>query len=413
MGKYIRNLSDRASVVASDDLWLEGAALQQLQTTSQLAGMRRVVGLPDLHPGRGYPVGASFFSVGRFYPALCGGDIGCGVSLWQTGLLAGKVKLDKLDRQIGNLDAPPDEVELARLSALQCALGEASSNGFGVTLAGGLDDWLASLERELAAAGLESGSMRSLGTIGLGNHFVELQSVSAVLQQALFDGAGLDAKRLQLMVHSGSRGLGQIVLRRHVDRHSHAGLEQDTPEALDYLRQHAAALSYAHLNRRMIALRMLLRLRSEGAMVLDVDHNLVAPAVIDGESGWLHRKGANPSDRGMVMLPGSRGDYSYLLQPLAAPDSASLQSLAHGAGRKWIRGDCKDRLQRKATPAQLARTVFGGRVICEDKALIYEEAPQAYKEVGSVLDSMQGAGLVDAVARFQPLLTYKTRGECC
>lgn len=410
MGKFIRNVSDRASVVASDDLWLEGAALQQLQTTSLLAGMRRVVGLPDLHPGRGYPVGAAFFSAGRFYPALCGGDIGCGVSLWQTGLATGKVKLDKLDKQIGNLDAPPDEAELVRLAELQCAL--AAGDG-AIPLAGGLEGSLASLERELAAAGLDAGSMHALGTIGLGNHFVELQSVSAVLRQELFDGARLQAKRLQLMVHSGSRGLGQIVLRRHVDLHGHAGLEDGTPAAQDYLRQHEAALSYAHLNRRLIALRMLLRLRSEGAMVLDADHNLVTPAVIDGEAGWLHRKGANPSDRGLVMLPGSRGDYSYLLQPLAAPDSASLQSLAHGAGRKWIRGDCKDRLQRKTTPAQLARTAFGGRVICEDKALIYEEAPQAYKDVGSVLDSMRGAGLVEAVARFQPLLTYKTRGECC
>lgn len=410
MGKFIRNVSDRASVVASDDLWLEGAALQQLQTTSLLAGMRRVVGLPDLHPGRGYPVGAAFFSAGRFYPALCGGDIGCGVSLWQTGLATGKVKLDKLDKQIGNLDAPPDEAELVRLAELQCAL--AAGDG-AIPLAGGLEGSLASLERELAAAGLDAGSMHALGTIGLGNHFVELQSVSAVLRQELFDGARLQAKRLQLMVHSGSRGLGQIVLRRHVDLHGHAGLEDGTPAAQDYLRQHEAALSYAHLNRRLIALRMLLRLRSEGAMVLDADHNLVTPSVIDGEAGWLHRKGANPSDRGLVMLPGSRGDYSYLLQPLAAPDSASLQSLAHGAGRKWIRGDCKDRLQRKTTPAQLARTAFGGRVICEDKALIYEEAPQAYKDVGSVLDSMRGAGLVEAVARFQPLLTYKTRGECC
>ncbi|WP_228893557.1 RNA ligase RtcB family protein [Pseudoduganella aquatica] len=411
MGKFIRNVSDRASVVASDDLWLEGAALQQLQTTSLLAGMRRVVGLPDLHPARGYPVGASFFSVGRFYPALCGGDIGCGVSLWQTGLLAGKVKLDKLDKQIGNLDVPPDEAELSRLAELQRALDQGGDGGG--AHADGLEGALASLERELAAAGLDAGSMHALGTIGLGNHFVELQSVSAVLQPELFDGAGLQAKRLQLMVHSGSRGLGQIVLRRHVDLHGHAGLEDGTPAARDYLRQHDAALSYAHLNRRLIALRMLLRLRSEGAMVLDVDHNLVTPAVIDGEAGWLHRKGANPSDRGMVMLPGSRGDYSYLLQPLPAQDSVSLQSLAHGAGRKWIRGDCKERLQRKATPAQLARTTFGGRVICEDKALIYEEAPQAYKDVGSVLDSMQGAGLVEAVARFQPLLTYKTRGECC
>eukprot|EP01032_Pedospumella_encystans_P004956 gene4956-5889_t len=79
MGKYIRVVSERAAVVASDKLWLEDAALQQLAITSQLPGMRRAVGLPDLHPGRGYPVGAAFFSVGRFYPALCGGDIGCGV----------------------------------------------------------------------------------------------------------------------------------------------------------------------------------------------------------------------------------------------------------------------------------------------------------------------------------------------
>jgi release factor H-coupled RctB family protein len=91
----------------------------------------------------------------------------------------------------------------------------------------------------------------------------------------------------------------------------------------------------------------------------------------------------------------------------------SLHSLAHGAGRKWQRTDCKDRLVRIATPAQLSRTSLGGRVICNDRALIYEEAPEAYKNVDSVLDCLVGAGLARVVYRSKPILTYKTRGECC
>ena len=70
MGKYIRPLSDAVFTIASDDLWIESLAIQQLHTTANLPNMQRVVGMPDLHPGRGYPIGAAFFSVGRFYPAL-------------------------------------------------------------------------------------------------------------------------------------------------------------------------------------------------------------------------------------------------------------------------------------------------------------------------------------------------------
>lgn len=397
MGNYIRTVSDRATVVASDHLWLEDSAIQQLKNTSLLAGMRRVAGLPDLHPGRGYPVGAAFFSTGRLYPALCGGDIGCGVALWATELAMGKASLDKLDKQLGNLDDPPGEMELARLSALDPAL----------------EHDLAALAQQLHAADLPPSSMASLGTIGLGNHFVELQAVDHVADNEAAAALGLQPKRLHLAVHSGSRGLGQIVLRRHVEQYSHAGLAQGQPETRAYLAQHAAALTYAHVNRRLIALRVLARLRTQGLPLLDVDHNYVAPAVIDGEQGWLHRKGANPSDQGAVLLPGSRDAWSYVVQPLPADGDPGLQSLAHGAGRKWMRSDCKDRLVRKATPAQLARTSFGGRVICADKALIYEEAPQAYKDVDTVLDSLEGAGLARAIVRLRPVLTYKTRGECC
>lgn len=156
---------------------------------------------------------------------------------------------------------------------------------------------------------------------------------------------------------------------------------------------------------------MLDRLHAQGKPLLDVHHNFVAPAMVHGERGWLHRKGATRSDAGVVVIPGSRGDYSYLVAPL--PSEHGLFSLAHGAGRKWMRSDCKDRLVRRFTPAQLNRTKLGGHVICEDKQLIYEEAPEAYKSIDSVIAPLVDAGLVKVLARLRPVLTYKTRGECC
>jgi release factor H-coupled RctB family protein len=397
MGNFIQAVSDRLTIIASEHLWLEGAAIQQAQTTANLPGMQRVVGLPDLHPGRGYPVGAAFFCAGVLYPALVGNDIGCGMGLWQTDLLAGKVNLDKLDQQIGNLDAPLDDDEWQALARRDPQLDARRAHVAGA----------------LTAAGLDLIHLRSLGTIGRGNHFAELQVIDRVDCAHTLASTALAPRQVQLLVHSGSRGLGQAILAAHVDLHAHDGLAAPGEAARAYLQQHDAAVCFAELNRAVIAARVFQRLRCAATPVLDVNHNTVTPACIDGIDGWLHRKGATPSDQGLVMLPGSRDDYSYLLAPVAGHGALSLHSLAHGAGRKWQRGECKGRLVKLATPSQLSRTSLGGRVICNDKALIYEEAPQAYKKVDSVLDSLTGAGLVRVVCRSKPLLTYKTRGECC
>lgn len=397
MGNFVQIISDRVSIIASERLWLEDTAIEQAKTTSQLAGMQRVVGLPDLHPGRGYPVGAAFFSTGRLYPALVGNDIGCGMGLWQTDIQASRVKLDKIDKQIGNLDDIIDDDEWERLERHDDSLRVRVEH----------------LRMALCEAGLDPVHLRSLGTIGRGNHFAELQAIDNVVLPEVMAQTSLAPKALQLLVHSGSRGLGQAVLRSHVDAFSHAGLVDGSSEAQAYLRQHDAGVKFAELNRALIAARVVVRLRCSASAVLDVNHNTVTPATVDGMQGWLHRKGATPADQGLVMLPGSRDDYSYLLEPLTGAAALSLQSLAHGAGRKWMRTDCKGRLDRIATPAQLSRTSTGGRVICNDRALIYEEAPQAYKNVDSVLGCLVGAGLVRVVARSRPVLTYKTRGECC
>jgi release factor H-coupled RctB family protein len=380
MGNPLQTLADGITLCASATTWIEGEAIRQLKHTAALQGMQRVAGMPDLHPGRGYPVGAAFFSTGVLYPALIGGDIGCGMALWQTSLDARRVSASRLASQIGAIDGPLD----------------------------------ASWQAQVASYGLSDHAWASsLGTIGSGNHFAEVQKIEAIYDEAAALALGIESDRLQLLVHSGSRGFGQSILEQHMHAHGHAGLDESSAECASYLRRHDEAVRYAVANRKLIAKRMLARWRCDAHRLLDVNHNLVRPACIDGMNGWLHRKGATPADAGPVVIPGSRGDYSYLVQPLVTVDAAALHSLAHGAGRKWARKDCKGRLERRFPAAQLTRTRLGGHVICEDRDLIYEEAPQAYKPIDSVVDALEAAGLLRKLARLVPVLTYKTAGECC
>ena len=145
-----------------------------------------------------------------------------------------------------------------------------------------------------------------MGTIGGGNHFAELQTVDTVYRTDLLP-SDFDENHLQLLVHSGSRGLGQQILQRHIAAFGHQGLAEEGEAAAAYLAEHQTALEFASLNRRLIAARMLDRWRAEGTCLLDVHHNFLEQTEIDGTTGWLHRKGATPTDKGLVMIPGSRG----------------------------------------------------------------------------------------------------------
>jgi len=341
--------------------------------------------MPDLHPGRGYPIGAAFLSQQKIYPVLVGNDIGCGMSLWKTDIKTRRVNLDKFEKRLSNMNAP---------------LG---------------DDWNAIIGSRSRDKGLvETGFNRSLGTIGGGNHFAELQQVTDVYHPQVFESLDIDRKSLVLLVHSGSRGFGESILRSHVDQFGHRGLDVGSEEFESYITQHDQALRFAELNRELIAERMLKQLHAKGESVIDVNHNLVSPKAIDNVAHWMHRKGATPSACGLVMIPGSRGDYSYLIQPKKNSRylMESLYSLAHGAGRKWIRSECKDRLSKRYKKSDLERTSFGSRVICKNKDLIYEEAPEAYKPISSVIEAMHDADLITPIARFKPVLTYKTQGGC-
>ncbi|EDM28005.1 hypothetical protein LNTAR_11651 [Lentisphaera araneosa HTCC2155] len=355
--------------MASNKNWIEGSALEQLKQTASLPGMKLAVGLPDLHPGRGNPIGATFYSEGIFYPYLVGGDIGCGMGLWQSQLKVRKTKRDRWVQKLGNLGSP----------------------------------WQGDREAFVQEQKLPQWD-DALGTIGGGNHFAELQKIEVVFDQELFEKAGLSKDYLQLMVHSGSRGLGQAILRRHTSRFGAAGLICGSEEAESYLQKHNYALQWAEANRQLIAKRFLDALGSQGQRIADINHNTLTP----WKQGWLHRKGAAPGDKGIVLIPGSRGSLSYIVRPIGDLDFSAC-SLAHGAGRKWNRSQCKARFSPRFRVKDLQQTSLGSRVICEDKELLYEELPEAYKNIDVVIQDLVDFGLIEVIASLRPVISYKTR----
>jgi release factor H-coupled RctB family protein len=242
----------------------------------------------------------------------------------------------------------------------------------------------------------------SLGTIGGGNHFCEVQAIEDIIDPVLASEAGLVRGGSSLLVHSGSRGLGAATLLRHYTTGTEGLTLSEGGE--DYLAEHDIAVRFAHVNRQIIARRALAALRCEGHEVLDSPHNLVER---DGEK-VLHRKGAAPSNRGLVPIAGSRGAFTYLVKPLEGPDEA-LFSVAHGAGRKHDRGSMERRVRNAPGAVQkLARTSLGSRVICTDRRLLMEEAPEAYKDIGKVITDLEANNLVRVVAVLRPVLTFKT-----
>jgi release factor H-coupled RctB family protein len=362
------------NVIASSNNWIEGEALRQLEKTSQLEGMIKCSGMPDLHPGKGHPIGAAFISKDIFYPFLVGNDIGCGMSFFETGISLKKSKTDKWIKKLSGLES----------------VWEGEKN-----------EYLKEFNIE------ETPFDSSLGTIGGGNHFAELQSINNVVDEQEFEKLQINDKNLFLLVHSGSRGLGESILREYTEKYGSKGIRVDDEYSQIYLKKHDHAVNWARANRKIIAHRFFEQLNTDGKQITDVCHNNVASINYQGCNCWIHRKGATPTE-GATIIPGSRGAFSYLVIPQGNQEN-NCYSLAHGAGRKWSRKEMKERLEKRFSVENLKKTDLGSFVICEDKDLLYEEAPQAYKNIDVVVNDLVEAGLVKVIAILKPVITYKTR----
>ena len=362
------------TIISSERNWMEQTAINQLKQAASLPGVTNAIGLPDLHPGK-TPVGAAFITEGVIYPHIIGNDIGCGMSLFMTDIKGKKVKIERMAKKLEEFKSF-HEIEMPGIT--NSSLNPSPMN-------------------------------QSLGTIGGGNHFAELQEVETVFDSEKFKNLSLNKNQIFLLIHSGSRGYGQGILEEFIKKHqAQKGLPEGSEAANEYLLKHDKAVTWASINRELISYRLLraLGVCTETVKIVDSTHNSVATKTINNRVMFIHRKGAAPADNGTVVIPGSRGSLTYLVMPVD-DTSISGYSLAHGAGRKWARRFCKSRLENKHTKESIKSTCFKGRVVYKDINLLFEEAPEAYKNIDTIIQSLVDFGLMKVIATLKPILTYK------
>lgn len=364
-------MDNKVKVIKSEKSWMESNAIDQLEKVAELKGIIKAVGLPDLHVGK-TPVGASFVTKDIIYPHIIGNDIGCGMALFSTGISKGKFKYDKVRGKLQRLEGLPS-VSIAHLtSSVDLPMKEA------------------------------------LGTIGTGNHFAEFQQIEKIFDEKDLEEIGISKGEIYLLVHSGSRGYGEYVLRKYIEKYScQKGLSEDSDGYKEYFGEHDIAVEFARFNREMIAYRLLTTIGAKNSdKLLDSVHNSISIKEVDGEKLYVHRKGAAPSDVGYVVIAGTRGSNSYIVKPEANTLDYAF-SVAHGAGRRWKRLSVKERLENVYPDKSVREKLLGSNLIYSDRSVLYEEAPEAYKSIDKVIEDMLNEGMIKLVATLKPLITYK------
>lgn len=243
------------------------------------------------------------------------------------------------------------------------------------------------------------------GTLGHGNHFAEILAVEKVLDTDVWQSLNISRDEALLLVHAGSRAYGESLWRDFAATHGDGGVEASSPDGASYLTAHTRLIEWASFNRRLVVHGLARLLGCGFRELLNATHNSITPY---GNSQFLHRKGASAVTSGVpAVVAGTRGTFSYLVMPTGYPEEY-LFTLAHGAGRKWNRQSTKERVRAKHGDMQsLLQTKLGTKVICPNKELLYEEAPEAYKDIETVISDLSAFGLARPVARLRPLVNLK------
>lgn len=439
--------------------------------------IRQVAVTPDFHKARGIPVGTVLATRGFVVPQAMGNDINCGMRLHLTSLRAHEIagKMDDLETAFrhlffeGGRDIPMSRSQREALftnglTGLLDATPRTQTEGLW-SIFHSMD-----MERELdrvdRRGSLEAGSVFGLddfmgpdrltrdsqiGSIGGGNHFVEIQRVEKVLDGATAHAWGLEQGMVTVMVHTGSVSIGHLCGGHYRDvvralhpralKHPANGIFV-LPDSAPYRHQttlfwdavHNAA-NFAFANRMFLGITALAGLRQvcgdvEAPLLYDAPHNLIWRETVDGEELIIHRKGACPA-RGFeamagtpfeyygepVMVPGSMGASSFVLAGQGNPES--LCSASHGAGRSLSRGKALKGHEeefrrfmerfRVVTPVDLRRQDVKLRrdIVKRKLDAIKQEAPFAYKGIGPIIQTLNEVGIARPVAELTPMMTVK------
>jgi tRNA-splicing ligase RtcB len=433
-------------------------SLEQLQNVATLPGVvGSALAMPDIHQGYGFPVGglaATEPPDGVVSPGGVGYDINCGVRLLVTAIEARDLgdRKESLVHEISRL-APAGAGREAALKLRPAELDRVLRDGPRALLelrGIGTEDDLERTESRgrLDGADPDAVSERArqrgsgqLGTVGSGNHFVEVQRVERLLDEECARAYGLEPGTVTVLIHSGSRGLGHQVCTDYVKRMdatvAEHGIELPdrqlacaplaAPESRGYLGAMAAAANFAWANRAAIAhavreaIRTVLGADAAGGtrQVYDVAHNVAKFEPYGGRELCVHRKGATrafppghdeiPSDyreAGQpVFIPGSMGTSSFVLAGRQGSMERSFGTTCHGAGRRMSRTGARKRVQGAELRHQLEAD--GITVRCPSNRGLAEEAPFAYKDVEAVVEVVERAGLAARVAQLRPIGVVK------
>ncbi|WP_406108818.1 RtcB family protein [Micromonospora globbae] len=384
--------------VWTDPYAIEPQAARQLRNIGALPWVEGVAVMPDVHFGKGATVGSVIAMRQAVSPAAVGVDIGCGMSAVRTSLTAA--------------DLPDD------LAGLRSAIEAAIPVGFaqrdepvdprrvrGLEQGGWADFWARFADLHRGVAQLEVRAQRQLGTLGGGNHFIEV-----CLEQG-----GADSGRVWLMLHSGSRNIGKELAERHMAvarrlPHNADLPDRDlavflagTPEMDAYRRDLWWAQEYARRNRAVMLAVLCGVVRERFPQVrydepISCHHNYVAEESYGSVEVLVTRKGAIRAGRGdLGIIPGSMGTGSYIVRGKGNADAYC--SASHGAGRRMSRAQAK----RTYGTADLVAQTAG--VECRKDAGVVDEIPAAYKDITEVM--AQQEDLVEVVAHLKQVVCVK------
>lgn len=441
---------------------LEDRSLEQAVNSATLPGLvGHVVVMPDMHQGYGFPIGgvaATRYPDGVISPGAIGYDINCGVRLLasQIEFEAAKPYLDELAGALnhycpsgvgtkGHIRVSAAELDRVCRSGSQWAqkAGYATEMDLRRTEESGQ---LQGADPQYVSARAKERGRAQIGTLGAGNHFIEVDVVTQVFDLEAAQVMGLAEGNLALQIHCGSRGFGHQICTDYVRSFQGAvkryGIDLpdrelvcaplSSPEGQSYLAAMRCAANYAFANRQVLAhyARQAFAEILAGKVgqfhlyqVYDIAHNMgkIETHVVNGEKleVCVHRKGATrafgPGNPALpdeyrhigqpVLVPGSMGTASWVLVGTQASMERSFGSSCHGAGRVMSRSQAKKKVWGEDLRKELESS--GIRVRAGSMAGLAEEAPSAYKDVEDVVSVVVGAGLARKVARLVPVAVVK------
>src|SRR5216684_4284209 len=384
--------------------------------------------MPDIHQGYGFPIGgvvATRAADGVISPGGVGYDINCGVRLLASRAQYPEVRehLAALATQIQR-DVPTGIGHKGRITLDDRAMDDVLNTG---------------LRWAIGAGYARERGRDQLGTLGSGNHFLEVQRVAHIHDSARAATFGLFEDQVTILIHTGSRGLGHQTCTEYVRLMDQVMAQYGitlpdrelacapfvSPEGQAYFRAMAAAANFAWCNRQLIthavrgAWRRILGRDEDLAVVYDVSHNIAKLEEHGGVACVVHRKGATrafgPGSEGIperyrstgqpVFVPGSMGTASYVLAGTGVAMSETFGSACHGAGRLMSRHKAKQTIDYNRLRQQLHD--MGIEVRAASAKGLIEEAPAAYKDVEQVVDVMAATGVTVTVARLVPIAVVK------